>query len=311
MSDPVTPSPKKNNKRAKTPPTITLSSKKSNDVKKFIRIKLNQEESIQILKTCLVDKTNHEFINHQKPYGCGMSGCVYEVKDQITETIRIVKINAFVPEKEEIKILNICSQNLIAPNVNQIIECEAKGIDVNSVLCVIMEKFDMTLQDYVTKGYKITSEMAYKFINLCKKMTSLNIMHNDMKPDNVVISLNSNNVVFAMRIIDFGKSCLNLPNEPFKYNEGWMRSTIPSTYNNGIEPYIIEKFDPYWDIFNMYVYISKHYNNEHEKPLVYEFRDILIKELQKSNVLQGLYIYNGFDFTSRLGKQWIKLKNTK
>lgn len=310
MSDPVTPSPKKNNKRARTPPTIILSSKKSNDTENLIRLKLNQEESIQMSKTCLVEKTNHTFINHQKPYGCGMSGCVYEVKDQITGTIRIAKINAFVRERE-IQIQNICSKNLIAPNLNQIIECEAKGINIKSVICIIMEKFDMTLQDYVTKGYKITGEMAYKFINLCTKMASLKIMHNDMKPDNVVISLNSNNEVFAMRIIDFGRSCLNLSNEPFKYKEGWMRSTIPSTYNNGIKPYIMEKFDPYWDIFNMYVYISKHYNNEHEKPLVYDFRDILIKELQKSNVLQGLYIYNGFDFTSRLGKQWIKLKNTK
>lgn len=312
----LTPSPThRNKKRVRTPPTVLLTSKKSHiesnkDEDHLIRIKLNQKESVQMYKNCLQLKANHNFVNYQKPYGCGMSGCVYEVKDSITGAIRIAKITSFIRERE-VQIQNICSDNLIAPKVYNITECEAKGININSVVCVIMEKFDMTIQDYIAKGNKLTNEMAYKFINLCKKMAGLRIMHNDMKPDNVVISLNSiTSECSLMRIIDFGRSCLNLPGDEFKFKEGWLRSTVPSVYNTGIVPYSMTEFDPYWDIFNMYVYISKHYNNENDKPLVYRFRDALIEELQKAGILKGLYIYNNFDFTSRLGKQWVKIKNT-
>lgn len=317
MSDNLTTPPRKNLKRPKTPETTILSSKKKNRVETpptpdMIRIKLNETTSIKFDRNCLLQQTNNKLINYTKPVGCGMSGCVYDIEDVTTGVIKVVKIiDVLNLRQQEIDIQKICAKINVAPHIYGIPSCKVESSDKNlkTVFCVIMEKFESNLHDYVKDGKPLTVDMAKQFVRLCELMSSKYVMHNDMKPDNVVITKTGEYNQFNMKIIDFGRSYVNRPSEPFQFKDGWMRATIPKELNRGIEPYKITQFDPYWDIFNMYAFLSKHFNNENERRLVHYFREYLIKYLQRVKILQGLYIYNNFDFTARLGKKWINPKD--
>lgn len=89
------------------------------------------------------------------------------------------------------------------PNIRHTIDWEQQE-DLG--LCIVMEYVDgISLKEFMIQG-KLTQPLAYKFIReLCEALHyihSKQLVHKDLKPENIIITHNGNNV----KLIDFGLS---------------------------------------------------------------------------------------------------------
>ena len=89
------------------------------------------------------------------------------------------------------------------PNIRQTIDWEQQD---ELGLCIVMEYIDgISLKEFMIQG-KLTQPLAYKFIReLCEALHyihSKQLVHKDLKPENIIITHNGNNV----KLIDFGLS---------------------------------------------------------------------------------------------------------
>lgn len=93
------------------------------------------------------------------------------------------------------------------PGILQIIET----YNCHGRICMVTEKMDTDLLQYVKNHGKLTEKSAKKvFIalsNAIKVCHQIGIMHRDIKPDNILLNIDSNGGISDIKLCDFGLSC--------------------------------------------------------------------------------------------------------
>jgi serine/threonine protein kinase len=145
---------------------------------------------------CLPDGFDYELLNYQ-----GMNSMVFQLTNQ-NNVNYILKITYY--NQVEIDIHKILGNINIAPKLlNYVIN--------EDTMCLLMEKIDITLTQYLMIFDEKNTEQMINIINSLiyniGKMNELGILHNDLHIDNICITNN-----FETRIIDFG--CSIIQNHP-------------------------------------------------------------------------------------------------
>mgnify|MGYP001600857390 CR=1 FL=1 len=103
--------------------------------------------------------------------------------------------------KRELKIHKYCAKQNIAPKL-----LKAGGVRRNGVRMwhITMEKYDITLKNYVKEYGKLRNEEFQKLEKLVEKMHNLGVYHEDLHEDNIMFNLDTDHKIKKIVIIDYG-----------------------------------------------------------------------------------------------------------
>jgi cyclin-dependent kinase 2 len=160
----------------------------------------------------LDDEYNDENFSYDElnPLGSGSYGRVFSAKTNSFEQLVAIKRFAADVEKHEIE-QEVKSTRLICKGKHpNIIEC--LGMYKNTVYnyhCIIFSKMNMSLYDYLKGNEKIgqatVKSILFQILQGLAYIHSLNLVHCDLKPGNVLIDCKDDKVT-SVKIIDFGLS---------------------------------------------------------------------------------------------------------
>ena len=117
-----------------------------------------------------------------------------EIKEHFETEVAITKIAAQLGVSPRLHDAFICSNNIFYP-VGQIYYL---GF-------ILLDKWDLTLQDYLTRNRYIPAHLVNKLIALLEQLHSAGIYHGDLGFQNIVLRL-AQNVPIDVAIIDYGLS---------------------------------------------------------------------------------------------------------
>lgn len=131
--------------------------------------------------------------------GSGYSGTVYSTNNK-TKVIKVVKNGTVHHEVEALRRLAMLG---IAPKVH--------SVNKNGKRFVMNKVGNMSLSNYLRRrGPGNRVHVQNKVRNLIHTMHSHGISHGDLKPDNVMVNVNSNGHIKKMWVVDLG-SWVNIP----------------------------------------------------------------------------------------------------
>lgn len=155
-----------------------------------------------------------------KQLGEGSFGTVYLVKkNDIEYAMKSIEIDDNIKNIEhEIESLKIISTNDLCKTINSTGFCfieSFKSVSNNKPIYLIVTNY---LKDSNTLQYIMDNNKALftlnnvkiimsKLINQLEVFNNLDIVHSDIKPDNIIIQYNNNQVINVL-FIDFGLTCM-------------------------------------------------------------------------------------------------------
>lgn len=182
-------------------------------IKREKKLKKTNIELIQKLSNVKDNKETFQAYKNVKilrELGKGSYGSVDEVevtlKDDSKDTLARKKTSTSMVSQVEIDIMKKCSGN---ENIIQI-----KSVDViGDKIHIFMEKMDISLTSWMYNT-KISKEVRFDnmkkiFLSIGKGLRylhSINVIHRDIKPDNILLKMKELDDITAVKITDFGIS---------------------------------------------------------------------------------------------------------
>ena len=237
--------------------------------------------------------------------GKGVYGEVYKCYDKEQNIVALKKIKDEERfrkyARREIKILkNLCENNLEQKPVINLLG----NFEDNNITYLVFEYLSVNLYNYLTSArndpfdYKL--EIMYKIIDGLDFIHSLDIIHSDLKSENIMYDIVSKN----LKIIDFGSS--------FYENEKKLKIYIQSRYYRAPEILYKIEYDKSIDIWS---YICRFYEiffikplfpGKNEKDMIFKIKELLDTpqfyfEYKTSAVFSNSfyfdYYYNRYEMT--------------
>lgn len=234
----------------------------------FKCLKAGRLNKVNVVNKCLNDNN----LTFTKLVGSGTNGsayiaCINDCKEEI-----IVKVGLdYGEDYAEEKIAKIVGDLGYGPKIINTIVCkgvkgctDVKGDKVN-VKLILMEKLDLTLQQYLSKDHdkKEIKQLASDTYDLFMKFAYAGFQHDDMKPDNIMIKYIDGKP--KPYLIDFGTTQYK-EYEPYKHT-GWSR----------VYPL---QFDKNWDLLNLSYFIYT-FMNEYPSAETFVYRLSKISDIVK------------------------------
>lgn len=156
-----------------------------------------------------MDYISNYTIDKSRLLGRGITSEVYYGINNITMKKIAIKIISkktknikFYVENEisNLRILNF------SPNIIQLID----NFETESEYILIFEYIELTLKQYIQKGItdKIKIDILLQLITITEVLRKNNIVHHDIKPDNILVQVNGETDGIKIKLCDFGMSIL-------------------------------------------------------------------------------------------------------
>ena len=179
--------------------------------------------------------------------GEGAFGIVYKAKNRLTQELVAIKaiplielktLNVKAEIEKEIKFMEILNNN------KNSIKLHDKYEQANTIF-LVLDLCDGDISKYLEKTEKGFSIYEIKVIfkqlnNILSEIRSKNMVHNDLKIENLLIKFKNNSNEFSVILTDYGISKLISYNKDLSNNEWGIK---PFTDENRENIYLVEKID--------------------------------------------------------------------
>lgn len=247
---------------------------------------------------------DYDNIKLQNKLGSGKFGRVFEgnVKDQeVVYKILKYSIHSDIFENE----INIM-KHLAHPNIPKLVGYCQK----NSFYCIIIERCQgIDLLNYI-EFYDISQSkkkyISTQLLDIVEYLHSVFILHQDIKPENIIIDMNTTNI----KLIDFGISTFLVPQNKIKGIAGSMGYMAPEIIKNEFYSYPSDIYSYGMTLFVLWSestpkkhsYILSYLGNTCYKQIIYEYLDSnpikrpSIKKIRSSMVESNIEKKSIFDY---------------
>ena len=128
--------------------------------------------------------------------------------------------------KEELRLSNALGRLGVAP------ELEQGGVCLRShQLAMVMEKYDLDLGKFIARNVSVSDEdwrsIAKLVINLLFKMARLGVFHGDIKPENIVLKVDTASGKIEARLIDFDPKYMSTFSKDVRLLEDDLDDNVP------------------------------------------------------------------------------------
>ena len=227
--------------------------------------------------------------------GEGAFGVIYKGKNKETQELLAIKaiplielenLNVKAETEKEIKFMEIFKNN------KNSIKLHDKYEQANTIF-MVLDLCDGDISKYLEKSEKGFSIYEIKVIfkqlnNILSEIRAKNMIHNDLKIENLLIKFEDNSKEFTVKLADYGISKLISYNKDLSNNE-W--GIIPFTDENKENVYIVEKIDLLIlgiDIYRMLFKDICQSFEEYEKRIE-KIKDEELKDLLKKMIVEDAH----------------------